>query len=77
MTLDLPVPLLQDYHRRFQYKTIGATYNGTTQTWSLMPRRDVRPVLTIAPEWVEHAEMLRRTILMRMIVDLDQGLNYA
>ena len=42
-----------------------------------MPGRDLRHVMIIAPEWVEHAEMLRRTSMMRMIVELDQGVNFT
>ena len=72
-----PVPLRPDYNRRYQYKTLGAVYNATTQTCSLMPGRDLRHVLPIAPEWIENAEMLRRTILMRMVTELDQGANFT
>ena len=41
-----------------------------------MPGRDLRDVLSIAPDWIENAEMLRRRILMRMILELDQGADF-
>ena len=76
MPYEHPVPLRPDYNKRHQYKALGAIYNSTTQTWSLMPGRDLRHVLSIAPEWIENAEMSRRTILMRMILELDQGADF-
>ena len=77
MSYGHPVPLRLDYNKRHQYKALGAIYNITTNTWSMMPGRDLRHVLPIAPEWIEDAEMLlRRTILMRMILELDQGADF-
>ena len=76
MSYQHPVPLRPDYNKRHSYKALGAIYNSTTQTWSLMPGRDLRHVLSIAPEWIENAEMLRRTILTRMIMDVDQGADF-
>ena len=40
------------------------------------PGRDLRHVLYIVPEWIEDAEMLRRSILMCMILELDQGADF-
>ena len=73
MLHEQPVHLRPDYDKRQQYKLLGVVYNGTTQTWSLMIGRDLRHVLTIAPDWIENAAMLLlRRILMRMIQELDQ-----
>ena len=73
LTTNVPVPLVQDYHRRVPYKAAGATYDGTTQTWSMLPGKDLRSILTVTPDWVENPDMLRRTILLRIINGLDQG----
>ena len=55
MLHDMPVYLRPDYSKRDQYKLLGATYNGSTQIWLLMPGCDLRHVLTIAPGWIENA----------------------
>ena len=77
MLYEQPVQLRPDYNKRHQYKLLGATYNGTTQIWSLMPGCDLRHVLTIAPGWIENAGMLRRRILLRMIQELEQGADFT
>lgn len=74
---DHPVHLRPDYSKRRQYKLLGATYNGTTQIWSLMLGCDLRHVLTIAPGWIENAGLLRRRILLRMIQELGQGADFT
>ena len=73
MITNVPIPFRQDYHRRIQYKAAGATYDGTSQTWSMPLGRDLRNVLTMTPEWVENAEMLKRSILLHIIKELDRG----
>ena len=57
MLHDQPVILHADYNKRHQYKLLGATYNGETQRWSLLPGRELRHVLTIASEWIDDAVM--------------------
>ena len=42
MITHVSIPLRQDHSRRVQYKAAGATYNGTSQTWSMRPGRDLR-----------------------------------
>ena len=77
MPTDTHSPLRQDYHRRIQYKAAGAPYNGTTQTWSiLIGRRDLRPIMTMTPELIENADMLRRSILLRIVNELDHGSSF-
>ena len=72
LTSGVPVPLVQDYHRRVPYKTAGATYYGATQTWYMLPGKDLRYIRTTTPDWVENPEMLRRTILLRITSELGQ-----
>ena len=76
MTTDAHIPLRQDYNRRIQYTVAGATYNGTAQTWSILPGRDLRPMWVMTPEWIENADVLRRTILLRIINELGQGSSF-
>ena len=76
MTTNVPIPLRQDYHRRVQYEAAGATYNGTSQTWSMPPGPDLRNVLTMTPESFENAEMLKRSTLLHIIRELDRGSSF-
>ena len=68
-----PVLLHADYNKRHQYKLLGATYNGETQRWSLLLGRELRRVLTLAPEWIDNAVMVQRRFLLRIVHELSQG----
>ena len=76
MTTDVPIPFRQDYLRPVQYNAAGATYNGTSQTGSMRPARDLRNILTMTPEWIENAEMLKRSMQVHIIRELDRGSSF-
>ena len=64
------IPLYRDYEMREYYKMAGATYNGREAQWSIPLGRDFRRLLQLYPAWFEEPDMVRRSILLRMIEDL-------
>ena len=77
MSTNTSTPLRQDYHKRQQYKAAGATYDGALQIWSVPLGMDLRPILMMTPEWIKNAVMLKRSILLRIMTELDQGSNFV
>ena len=66
-------PLRQDFNKRQQYKAAGATYDGSQKLWSVPLGTELRLILSMTPEWIENAEMLKRSILLRFMTELDWG----
>ena len=70
-TTAAPVPLKRNYHRRVEYKQLGATYNGNTQQWSMPAGSDLRRLLDAHYEWIDEPDMVKRRILSRIITELE------
>ena len=73
LTMDICIPLIRDYERRGAYKQWNAIYDGEDKQCRDPLGTDLRSVLNHHPEWVREPELLRRTILLRLIKELESS----
>ena len=66
-------PLRRDFHRREEYKRVGAVYNGEEKQWSMPAGHDLRRILDAHPDWIEEPDVVTRCILLHLIISLDDG----
>ncbi|MFM7983440.1 MAG: hypothetical protein ACKPKO_29360, partial [Candidatus Fonsibacter sp.] len=72
LTYEGDTQLVRDYHRRGEYKTAGATYNGSAKAWFVLAGEDRRPFIINHPEWVVDISLVYRRALMRTIRRLEK-----
>ncbi|MFM7983685.1 MAG: hypothetical protein ACKPKO_30610, partial [Candidatus Fonsibacter sp.] len=72
MSTSYIVPLRKYYEMRHAYKAFGATYDGLTKTWFILPGTNLRPLFDLHGDWLDEPEMLRRRILMHMTDELER-----
>ncbi|MFM7978352.1 MAG: hypothetical protein ACKPKO_03470, partial [Candidatus Fonsibacter sp.] len=64
--------LVRDYNRRSEYKSAGASYNGSAKAWFVLAGDDVRPFIMHHPEWVVDIDVVYRRALMTTLRRLEE-----
>ena len=73
LTMDRSIPLVRDYDRRGAYKQWNAVYDCDDKLWYYPPGTDLRSVLYHHPEWMREPDLLRITVLLRLIKELENS----
>ena len=58
---------------RMSIQRWGATYSGDAKQWYFPPGTDLRALLRAHSEWLQHPELLRRDILLRIMSEVDRS----